>query len=204
MRISSNFDAATLGNSILLRCNAKAFIQLVDAVSLGAGRQRWVEKTPNHVFCVKRIQQYIPDALFIHIIRNGPHTVASLVDVGRKYPDQWGRNPESLVESAVRRWNVALRESLQYRGDPRHYMIRYEELVSDPVRILSGLCGFLGCDFDKQMIADSSEKAGDLILDIEPWKRANVGPIRNTADTKFRELFSSEQQDYIFSHLERW
>jgi Sulfotransferase domain len=48
----------------------------------------------------------------------------------------------------VQRWNVALRESLQYRGDPRRYVVRYEELVLDPAKVLSGLCGFLGCDFE--------------------------------------------------------
>jgi len=78
----------------------KTFVQIVDAASLKAGRPIWVEKTPDHLFYVKRIQQYIPDAAFIHIIRNGRDTVASLVDAARKFPDVW-EGPTS-PELAVR------------------------------------------------------------------------------------------------------
>jgi Sulfotransferase family len=140
-----DFDAVTRCNSISLRCNVETFIQAVDAVSLHDGRPIWVDKTPDHLFYVKRIRQYIPDAIFIHIIRNGRDTVASLVDAATKYPEIWGWPETASLEYAVQRWNVALRESLQYRGDPRHYVVRYEELVLDPAKVLSGLCGFLGC-----------------------------------------------------------
>ncbi|MDQ6704113.1 MAG: sulfotransferase [Pseudomonadota bacterium] len=204
IRTLPDFDAAALSNSISLRHHAEAFVQIVDAASLKAGRRMWLEKTPDHLFCVRRIQQYIPDAIFIHLIRNGPDTIASLIDAGSKYPDVWGKESPSLIEASVRRWNIALLESLQYRGNPRHYLVRYEELVSDPVQILSGLCGFLGCDFDKKMVEGHSEKVSDLIRGTEPWKTADVGPLRNTADTKFRKIFSSAWQDYILRHIERW
>lgn len=203
MRFLPDEDLATVGKSISLKYNAEAFVRLVDAASLRAGRRMWVEKTPDHVFCVKRIQQYIPDAKFIHIIRNGPDTVASLVDAGRKYPEQWGREPATLVEHSIRRWNNTARESYKYREDLRHCFVRYEELVSDPAKILSGLCGFLGCDFDEKMLTEHSEKVSSLILGNKPWQAATAGPIRrDTADSKFRAIFNSELQDYILRHLE--
>jgi len=89
MLLLPNFYVAARCNSISLRHNVKTFVQIVDAASLKAGRPIWVEKTPDHLFYVKRIQQYIPDAAFIHIIRNGRDTVASLVDAARKFPDVW-------------------------------------------------------------------------------------------------------------------
>ena len=93
-----NFYVAARCNSISLRHNVKTFVQIVDAASLKAGRPIWVEKTPDHLFYVKRIQQYIPDAAFIHIIRNGRDTVASLVDAARKFPDVWeGPTPSGKV-----------------------------------------------------------------------------------------------------------
>lgn len=202
MRVLPDFDAAASGSSISLRRNAMAFVELADAAALKAGRRMWIEKTPDHLFCAKRIQNYIPDAMFIHIIRNGPDTVASLVDAGRKYPGEWGREQETLVEHTIQRWNIAVKESLCYREDPKHYIVSYEELVSSPVKILSEICGFLGCVFDEKMVADRSEKANNLIRDIEPWKRAAMGPILNTSNTKFKEIFSSVQQDYILHKLE--
>jgi hypothetical protein len=195
-----NFDAAAPCKSLSVRYNIETLVQVVDAASLKAGRPIWIEKSPDHLFYVKRIQQYIPGAIFIHIIRNGRDTVASLIDAARKYPDVW-KAPAS-PEFAIRRWKVALRESLQYRGDPRHCLVCYEELVSDPVKVLSGLCGFLGCDFDMKMVEDYSEKVVSIVRDpTNPLVSGPLGPILNTADTKFRELFSPAEQDFILKGL---
>ncbi len=195
-----NFDAVAPCKSLSVRYNIETFVQVVDSASLKAGRPIWIEKSPDHLFYVKRIQQYIPDASFIHIIRNGRDTVASLVDAAKKFPDKWVG--PATPELAVRRWNVALRESLRYRGDPRHYLVCYEELVSDPVKVLSGLCGFLGCDFDMKMVEDYSEKLVSIVRDpTNPLASGPLGPIINTAGTKFRELFSPAEQDFILSSL---
>jgi len=48
---------------------------------------------------------------------------------------------------------------------PQHYLVRYEELVSDPGKVLKGLSGFLGCDFDVKMVEDYSEKAVSIVRD---------------------------------------
>lgn len=208
MQVLPNFAAAAQhGKSISLRSNAQAFVELADAATIGAGRQVWVEKTPYHLYCIKHIQQYIPSALFIHIIRNGPDTVGSLVDAGSKFPGQFGKKlpaSQSLVEMSIKQWNAAVEESLRYRGDPRHYLLRYEDLVSDPIKVLSGVCEFLDCDFDEKMVTDYSRQASRLILETEPWKKSTAGPIRNTRDTKFRELFSASEQKYILSNVVRF
>jgi hypothetical protein len=203
LRLLPNFNAAPRGKSISVRRNALAFVQFVDTATITTGRRIWIEKTPDHLFCVKQIQQYIPDALFIHIVRNGPDTVASLVDAARRYPDRWGKESPLLIELSVRRWNAALLESLQYRGDPQHYFVRYGDLISDPVKTLSGLCAFLGCEFDERMVSDHSRKAKELICETEPWKKSATGPIVDTQNTKFKEIFSSTWQDYILRHLEQ-
>jgi hypothetical protein len=203
MRFLPNFDPATLGHSLSLRYHIDAFVKLIDEASVNAGRTMWVEKTPDHLFCVTPIRHYIADAVFIHITRNGPDTVASLVDAGKKYPHAWGKESPLLIELSVRRWNVAMRESLKYHGDPRHYFVKYEELISEPVRILRSLCGFLGYAFDEKMLHDQTETFGKLVRDNEPWKSENIGPLRN-ATSKFRELFSPKWQEYILCQLDKY
>jgi len=199
-----SFDAATQNKSFFVRRNAKSFVAFVDAACISAGKQIWIEKTPEHLFCTKRIQRYIPDAIFVHLIRNGPDTVASLVDAGRRYPRSWGKESPLLIKLAVRRWNRALRESLLYQEDPRHYIVRYEELVSDPVRTLAGLCTFLRCEFDDNMVKHYSDRGGELIRESEHWKKDAVGPIRNTSNTKFKSIFDTEWQDYILRHIDQF
>lgn len=201
MRTLPNFDSADIAKLTSLRQNAQAFVEFIDAASAGANCQIWIEKTPDHLFCIRQIQQYIPEAIFVHIIRNGPDTVASLVDAGRRYPAVWGKDSPVLIKLAIRRWKIALRESLKYRNDARHYMVHYEDLVSSPAKVLTELCAFLGCTFDERMVQNHSEKAGELIHDHEHWKKVTVGPIRNTKNRKFSEIFTPEWQRYILRHV---
>src|ERR1700730_7747494 len=59
---------------------------------------------------------------------------------GKNIPTRGQRIPV-LIELVVRRWNIAMRESLQFSGDPS----------------LRGLCGFLGYEFNEKMPYDQSE-----------------------------------------------
>jgi Sulfotransferase family len=204
MRFLPNFDPGALGRSATLRYHIDAFVKLIDDASRNAGCPIWVEKTPDHLFCAARIRQYVPGALFIHLIRNGPDTVASLVDAGKKYPRNWGRDSPLLIELAVRRWNVAMQENEKYRGDPGHYFVKYEELIMEPAETLRGLCDFLGCAFTENMLRIQPETLGKLIRDDEPWKNENKGPIRNTLNSKFTEIFSPKWQEYIHCQLDKY
>lgn len=43
-----------------------------------------------------------------------------------------------------------------------------------------------------------------LFRDDEPWKNENVGPIRNTTNLKFGEIFSPKGQEYILCQLDQY
>ncbi len=61
----------------LARGYARAFVRLLDAIALKDGKANWVEKTPHHLRYIDEIESYVPDAVFIHIIRSGADVVAS-------------------------------------------------------------------------------------------------------------------------------
>lgn len=57
--------------------------------------------------------------------------------------------------------------------DERRYEVHYEQLLTDPARVLSGICQFLGVDYDPSMLSypdDTTYEAPDASL-AHQWKR---------------------------------
>lgn len=180
----------------------EVFVSALDTLALHSGASIWIEKTPDHLHFADLISKHISDVKFIHIIRNGPDTVASLYDAAQKYPAVW--SDVSTAENAVKRWNASIVASLQFRGYPHHHFVLYEKLVKEPESTLRKICEFLGCDYDHRMVNDYSQEASTLIQNNEPWKADNFSGIRMTGNTKFVELFDQQQQQCIQKTLKQW
>lgn len=131
---------------VLLSWMRRSCDDLMRVLTEPAGKPRWCEKTPSHVFCVDIIHEVYPEAQFIHIIRNGSHVVRSLQNVAwsprriRWSVDRWRDSVE-----AGRRFGSKLSSAL-YRE------IRYEELCDQPEASIRGLCDFLQETFTPQML----------------------------------------------------
>jgi hypothetical protein len=109
------------------------------------GKLRWGDKTPPYRSCMVGIQQLLPEAHFIHIIRDGRDTALS-------YKGLWF-GPGDDIEVQARFWveqvNLARRQSTELR---RYMEVSYERLVEDPGGSLESICNFLDLPFDPQML----------------------------------------------------
>ena len=172
------------------------FANTLDQLTCYQGKAIWVEKTPTHLYHLDFIKRHIQQPKFIHIIRDGKDTVASLYDVRKKYPKQWPTEPAS-VDLSVNRWLKDVSISLQYVDDPAHFIVRYESLVANPEAILKPLCRFIGVDYLPDMLSRYAATAQLVSLSREPWKAGVAAPIRNANATKFYCLFSQAEQASI-------
>ena len=177
------------------------FSSTLDQLTLHQGKKIWIEKTPTHLYHLDFITQYIPQSKFIHIIREGKDTVASLYDVRKKYPKQWTNEPAS-VELSVARWVKDVSISAQYAHRSNHVVVSYEALVADPNATLQRLCRFIDIEFSPKMLNSYTSTAHQVSLAREPWKEGVASPIRNANATKFYSLFNQQQQAYILRHTE--
>ncbi len=172
------------------------FSATLDQLAIQQNKTTWLEKTPTHLYHLDYITQRIAQPKFIHIIREGKDTVASLYDVRKKYPAQWPNEPAS-VELSVNRWLKDVSISLKYAHSPRHLLVSYEALVAHTQATLAQICQFIEIDFIPTMQAGYTAAAQQVSLAREPWKAAVGAPIHNTSATKFCELFDQQQQQYI-------
>lgn len=96
-----------------------SFVACMDHLAHSAGAGAWLEKSPSHLYYLDYIEGTVPGALFVHILRDGVDTVASLQDAGRKYAGD-GNNFSTDIHANIARWNQAMHWHRRYLGRPGH------------------------------------------------------------------------------------
>jgi Sulfotransferase family len=121
---------------------ARAFYE---ACAKRAGKPRWGEKTPRYVLKMPLIQRHLPEARFVHVIRDGRDVALSVLD----------RTVREDVDAAevARRWRRKIERAREDRPRLDHYLeVRYEELVADPRPVLEAVCELIELPFDEAML----------------------------------------------------
>ncbi len=114
--------------------------------------ERWADCTPDHILHLDRIKETIPEALVIHVIRDGRDTALSMIR--QSYPkslpgDQHNR---LLVAAVYWEWMVRKgREDGQKLG-ANYIEVRYEDMVNSPQAVLDVLSPFVGQRLDYAQI----------------------------------------------------
>jgi len=109
------------------------------------GKQRIGDKTPENVFAFHQIEQLIPEARFIHIIRDGRAVVES-------WRRQWFAPGGDHLGAALA-WRNYVRNGRENGVRCRHYLeVWFEDLVSDPVAQLQRICVFLDLHWFPEMM----------------------------------------------------
>lgn len=186
--------------AILVRQYARAFMRVLDTLTLEQQKVVWIEKTPQHLHYVNQIENLIPDVRFIHILRHGPDNIASLYEVGQRYPNAWGRWYGTL-DQCIQRWVEDTRRSRALAGRKNHLLINYDDLVTAPREQLTCACEFAGVLFEERMLQDYSRVAEQLVLSREQWKASVGRPIGPPIQTRFQTVLTEEQRRYVLSKV---
>jgi len=180
----------------------RQFFALLDAMTINLGGRIWIEKTPAHVHFVDEIVRHLPEAKFIHLIRDGREVVASLYEAAGRYPEHWGG--KRSIERCVKQWNACVRASKRYIGKSNHIFVAYEFVVKEPERYISKLVSFLGVEYDVNLLDQYHEEARKLIFEDEMWKRRNLAAngISGPGLSKYYKNFSNLEQSCIEKNLD--
>jgi len=111
-------------------------------------KKYWVEKTPSNELHVPFLIQKFPDAKFIHIVRDPLENLVSLMKL-----NELRKRNLSIYENAfhMKKQFKAGRKNQKKMGEKKYHIIKYEELVSEPEKILKEICEFLNITFEKTL-----------------------------------------------------
>ena len=133
--------------------NVGDFLQIVmEAITRKQGARRWAESTPWHLHYLPLIKKQIPNALIIHIIRDGRDVIASLQRRSMFGPLPWDKKRAHIARAIYWKWivNKGRRDGQALGGD---YMeVRYEDLVKRPQETLEDIGHFIEHDLDYERI----------------------------------------------------
>jgi Sulfotransferase family len=127
------------------------------------GKPRWGDKTPDYVRKMKKIQKTLPEARFIHVIRDGRD--AGLSQNARVV--NRGKDPVPPREMA-RRWRkriIKSREDAAEIAAEDYLEVRYEDLIGDTEGVLRAVCELIELDFDPAML-DYHERAEERLQEM--------------------------------------
>jgi hypothetical protein len=127
------------------------------AYAEGQGKPRWGDKTPAYMLSIQRIGRTLPEARFIHLIRDGRDVALS--QTARALNEQPAR-PEQAARW-VKRIGKSREQAATLKG-PRYVEARYEDLVRDPETTLRRICAFVELPWDEAMLRYHERAAGRL------------------------------------------
>ena len=119
-----------------------------------AGKPRWGDKTPMYMQHLGLLERLFPDALFLHLVRDGRDACLSFLAVPPGIMTEgWGHPRDAAGFACQWRIEVDAARALGRRISSRRYLeLRYEELVAEPEPALRAICAFAGLPYDAGML----------------------------------------------------
>ena len=110
------------------------------------GKPRWGEKTPFYGRRMPAIEAVLPEAHFVHVIRDGRDVALSLRPL-------WF-SPGEQIEAQAHNWLTKVSTIRANGNGCRHYLeVRYEDLVLDTATVLRRVSDFLELRYDPRMLS---------------------------------------------------
>jgi hypothetical protein len=182
------------------------YAELVDAV-YGAWLERhdrtgcrWGDKNNFYLHHVAEIRTLFPDAILVHIVRDGRDVACSYLELGARALDvPYSPRLPSELDAIAREWsdNVTVLDEALARLGGTTVTIRYEDLVRDPADTLGTVLATFGERFHPDMLSYPERNASEQ---LEPaaflqWKARTLhGPDDERIGRHRRDLTPSQIQ----------
>jgi len=146
-------------SKIMEECrNGGDFLRLLmETIARKQGVERWAECTPLHLLYLPLIKKLFPDALIVHIIRDGRDVTLSLDRIGWIKPLRWDKKRRMLAPAIFWRWIVGKGRRYGRQMGNDYLEIHYEDVVQKPREALAQIGEFIEHDLDYDRIQQNAQ-----------------------------------------------
>jgi LPS sulfotransferase NodH len=138
------------------------------------GKQRWGDKTPMYMQNLRLLERLFPDALFVHLIRDGRDAATSFLSMPKGIVTETWMHPRTAADFACQ-WHAevsAARRLGRQVGGQRYLEVRYEELVGDVESVLRRICAFARLPYEPEL----ADYAGKVDVSAKPHQQSLSRP----------------------------
>jgi len=159
------------------RSHRSFFCVLMECFRNQSGKSFWCEKTPRHLYHVKKILEFFPNAKIIHIVRDGRDVANSLRKVYWRESNLLTQAHEWVLNAKI---GLALNKRLPKE---RFLTIFYEDLLTTPEDVLSVTCKFIGVKYYPFLFSnDKKDNFGDTCVTNWTGNEKDISWLRKTKE----------------------
>jgi len=138
------------------------------------GKARWGDKTPMYMQNLRLLDRLFPDALFVHLIRDGRDAALSFLSMPKGLMTETWMQPRDVPAFAGQwRAEVKAAQRLGRRvGAERYLEVRYEDLVGDVESVLRRISTFARLPYEEAM----ADYAGNVDVSSKPHQQSLKRP----------------------------
>jgi len=154
----SGLSAEDIKSKVLEQCNtAGDFYRIVmGEIARSQNSRRWAAYGPDNAFYIPQIHRELPEALFIHIIRDGRDVALGLNTKDWIPYLPWDRSRRILIMGAFWKWMVTKGRQNGRKAASNYTEIHFEDLILRPRDALARLGEFLEQELDYDRIRQSA------------------------------------------------
>ena len=158
-----------------------------------------IDGCPINIWFLKKLYIDFPGCYVLHIVRDPRDVVMSTMKAA--YTKHFDFPPPQIAKQFMESYLQSERFAHLY-GE-RYLKIYYEELVSDPEKVIKSVCSCLGIEFEKEMLEfhKSSQKVSS---EEEVWKENLSKPFLKDNFGKWKTVMTKEniiRVEYICKHF---
>jgi hypothetical protein len=137
------------------------------------GKPRWGDKTPMYMQNLRLLERLFPDALFVHLIRDGRDAALSFLSMPRGLMTETWMQPRGVATFAAQ-WRTEIKAArrLGHRVGDRYLEVRYEDLIEEPPVVLKRVCQFARLGYEPGMV----DYAGNVDVSTKPHQQSLTRP----------------------------
>jgi len=129
-----------------------------EAYAERVGKPRWGDKTPIYVKSMRKIERALPEARFVHVIRDGRDVALSIRDRAVK---------DHPIDRIAERWVRRITRAREQARSLAHYReVRYEILVLDTEPTLREICEFYELPWSDRVL-DYHQRSADRLEEMK-------------------------------------
>ncbi len=181
----TGLGAEDLRSKILEECRSGGDFLRINLSELArrAGVQRWAVYDCDNIMHMRTIKREVPDALFVHVVRDGRDAALSMKKQHGVPPRLWAGERALFAWALLWQWTVRKGRHSGQKFPADYIEVSYEELVLHPEKTLSTLGEFLDHDLDYGRIQKAgvgrvaapntvwkAEPGGEAFSPVNRWK----------------------------------